>query len=132
MLMQSAKKILIAIMTIALFFATGCTDESDSKDLQKSKASSGVDNKGQISHEENQANGQDVNGKYFDNEVYTGDDGKEYSKTEEGTEVEITGDNLKTLMEEYEKVKGTGSEREKELLEQLQVIIDIMSDKSPQ
>ena len=61
--------------------------------------------------------------KYEDVAIYERD-GKKYAKTESGTEVELSGENLQRLMTEYVLVQGTGSEKEKELLDQMQVILD--------
>lgn len=64
------------------------------------------------------------NTKYGDTEVYENDKGVPVAKTESGVEVELTGDNLQKLFAEYEKVKGSGSDEEKELLDQLQLILE--------
>lgn len=61
--------------------------------------------------------------KYEDADIYE-KEGKKYAKTEDGTEVEFSGENMQALMEEYMQVQGTGSEKEKELLDQMQVILD--------
>lgn len=62
--------------------------------------------------------------KYGDAEVYTNADGKDAAKTESGVEVELSGDNLQKLYGEYQKVAGTGSDKEKELLDQIQLILE--------
>ena len=82
--------------------------------------SSSSDNSGT---EDADSQNQQVKPKYEDAELYE-KDGKKYAKTEDGTEVEFSGENMQTLMEEYMQVQGTGSEREKELLDQMQVILD--------
>jgi len=66
---------------------------------------------------------QEVAPKYEGVEIYE-KNGKKYAKTEDGTEVELSGENLQYLMGEYAKVQGTGSQREKELLDQMQIILD--------
>lgn len=62
--------------------------------------------------------------KYGDAEVYTNDNGKPAAKTESGVEVELTGENMGKLLEDYQKVQGSGSEEEKALLDQIQVILE--------
>jgi|GEM_PF-5273782 len=62
--------------------------------------------------------------KYGDAEVYTNDKGKDAAKTESGVEVELTTDNLAKLYDEYQKVAGSGSDKEKELLDQIQLILE--------
>lgn len=66
----------------------------------------------------------ETKGKYEDAKVYENKDGKPTAKTEDGTEVELTGENMQSLYAEYEKVRGTGSEKEKELLDKMQVILE--------
>lgn len=118
---------LLSVVALSLLAFSSCSGKDEAKDVP----SEVQENTDQSKNAETESK-EEVKGKYSDNEVYKGDDGKEYSKTEDGTEVEITGDNFQALLEEYEKVKGTGSEREKELLDQIQVIMDIMSAKQPQ
>ena len=62
--------------------------------------------------------------KYGDAEVYTNKNGNRAAKTESGVEVEFTEENITKLFEEYEKEKGSGSEREKEILDQIQLILE--------
>ncbi len=64
------------------------------------------------------------NTKYGDAEIYDNTNGVPSAKTESGVEVELTGDNLQKLFAEYEKVKGSGSETEKALLDQIQLILE--------
>lgn len=66
---------------------------------------------------------QETPGKYADAEIYE-KDGSKYAKTEDGTEVEMSGENLQKMMEEYTKVQGSGSAKEKEILDKMQVILD--------
>ena len=66
---------------------------------------------------------QDTPGKYADAEIYE-KEGKKYAKTEDGTEVEMSGDNLQKMMKDYSKVQGSGSAEEKEILDKMQVILD--------
>ena len=70
----------------------------------------------------------ETGGKYSDVEIYEGAEGNKYAKTESGVEVELTPENFETLMNEYMTVQGTGSEREKELLDQLQIFFYNMGD----
>ncbi len=63
--------------------------------------------------------------KYGNAEVYTDSKGNKAAKTEDGTEVELTSENLQNLMTEYAKVKGSGSEEEKKILDQIQVILEV-------
>lgn len=63
--------------------------------------------------------------KYGNAEVYTDSKGNKAAKTEDGTEVELTSENLQNLMTEYAKVKGRGSEEEKKILDQIQVILEV-------
>lgn len=68
--------------------------------------------------------------KYGNAEVYIDANGNKAAKTEDGTEVELTSDNMQKLMNEYAKVKGSGSDEEKKLLAQLQVIIEVQQAQS--
>ena len=61
---------------------------------------------------------------YGDAEIYTNENGKPAAKTNDGTEVEFTTENMQKLFAEYEKESGTGSEREKELLDQIQLFLE--------
>lgn len=72
---------------------------------------------------ENPQPSEEVKPKYSDAEIYE-KNGKKYAKTEDGDEVEISGDNVQKLMEDYQKVQGTGSAEEKEILDRIQVILD--------
>ena len=66
------------------------------------------------------------NTKYGEDDVYTNASGVPAAKTESGTEVELTGETLQELMDEYGKVTGTGTPEEKELLEKIQVLLETM------
>ena len=61
---------------------------------------------------------------YGDAEIYTNESGNPAAKTNDGTEVEFTTENMQKLFAEYEKESGTGSEREKELLDQIQLFLE--------
>ena len=125
--MKKINKIIMALVAIGVITASFASCTNNTKKDEEIPSSSQTETKDVKSSQE-----EEVKGKYSDNEVYKNDEGTEYSKTEDGTEVELSGDNFQNLMEEYEKVKGTGSEREKELLDQIQVIMDIISAKSPE
>ena len=66
------------------------------------------------------------NTKYGEDDVYTKANGVPAAKTESGTDVELTGETLQELMNEYGKVTGTGTPEEKELLEKIQVLLETM------
>lgn len=61
--------------------------------------------------------------KYGNAEVYE-KDGKPYAKTDDGKEVELTDENMGRLLEKYAKVQGSGSEEERDLLNQIQVFLE--------
>ncbi len=63
------------------------------------------------------------NTKYGDADVYE-KNGVPHAKTESGEEIEISSDNFAKLISEYEKVKGSGSAKEKELLDKIQLILE--------
>ena len=69
------------------------------------------------------ASPEDAKPKYADVEIYE-KEGVKYAKTEDGTEVEMTGENLQDMMQEYVKVQGSGTDEEKEILDRIQVILD--------
>ena len=62
--------------------------------------------------------------KYGNAEIYNNESGNPAAKTENGTEVELTNENMNKLFEEYQKVQGSGSDEEKELLDQIQLILE--------
>jgi len=62
--------------------------------------------------------------KYADANIYTNKDGQLAAKTDSGKEVEFTSDYMQKLFDEYEKVKGKDPKREKEILDELQLIMD--------
>lgn len=67
--------------------------------------------------------------KYGDAEVYTNEAGNPAAKTESGVEVELTGENMQKLMDEYAAVQGSGSEEEKALLDQIQVLLEVSQNQ---
>lgn len=103
------------------------SDKAETKpDDEKSEKKQPGEKKADASKEENKSETttppEDT--KYGDAEIYETKEGVPAAKTESGTEVELTGENLQNLFAEYEKEKGSGSEREKELLDQLQLILE--------
>lgn len=93
-----------------------------SKDDKESGKTSDTKDENTESAKEEASAPQDT--KYTEEDVYEKEDGVLAAKTESGTEVELTGESLQKIFAEYEEVKGSGSEREKELLDQLQLIFD--------
>lgn len=111
--------IVAAMMCVSILSACSTKDdgaEVDTSSAAESQTESTSD--GQIASEPS------ANTKYGDAEVYTNADGKDAAKTESGVEVELSGDNLQKLYGEYQKVAGTGSDKEKELLDQIQLILE--------
>lgn len=114
--MKSIK--LIAALTLILFvFSFAACSDND-----KAKAPK-VSSSAQESKENSSASSENENSKYKDAKVYE-KDGVPYAKTEKGIEVELSGESLMELMAEYEKVKGSGSEKESELLDKIQLILE--------
>ena len=116
------KKILslcLVILIVASFAACSKSDEkpSDTPPSDPTVSDSATSDTASQSSAE-------TKGKYEDAEVYENKDGNPAAKTEDGTEVELTGENMQSLFAEYEKVRGTGSEKEKELLDKMQVILE--------
>ena len=66
--------------------------------------------------------------KYENAQVYENADGNKAAKTKSGEEVELTGESMAELYAQYEKVRGTGSQEEKELLDKLQLILEAPRD----
>lgn len=87
------------------------TKEDTKEDAKQESASAGENSQGKISD------------KYGNAEVYE-KDGKPYAKTDDGKEVELTDENMGRLLEKYAKVQGSGSEEEKDLLNQIQVFLE--------
>ncbi len=90
---------------------------SATKEIPESKTSSG-----EAPSEQSEAAA-----KYGDAEVYKKGDSS-YAKTDDGIEVELSEKNLQRLFEEYTKVQGSGSDKEKELLNQIQLILEAPRD----
>lgn len=120
---MNIKKIIAAalatLMSVAIF--AGCSKDTGSS------AVPGSDEKGVQSSataDAESSSDAQTSTKYGNAPTYQTEDGKTAAKTESGTEVELTGENLAKIYAEYEKVKGSGSDREKELLDQLQLILE--------
>ncbi len=97
------------------------SDGTSSADNNEAKEDAAVTENNQA---DNNAPAQDnTPKKYGDAEVYQKDD-KPYAKTDDGKEVELTDDNLQKLLEAYAKVQGSGSQEEKDILNQIQVFLE--------
>ncbi len=117
--MKSIK--LIALLTLILFVFSFAACSNDNKTKTPEAPSSSQNN--DESKEVSSASSQNENTKYGDAKVYE-KDGVPHAKTQKGIEVELSGESLMELMAEYEKVKGSGSEKEKELLDKIQLILE--------
>ena len=117
--MKKLLSLCLVILIVASFAACSKSDEkpSDTPPSDPTVSDSATSDTASQSSAE-------TKGKYEDAEVYENKDGKPAAKTEDGTEVELTGENMQSLFAEYEKVRGTGSEKEKELLDKMQVILE--------
>ena len=107
---------LFLCLTLVFFvfsFAACSNNEEKTKEPKESSSQSSAENK----------NTAEDDTKYGDANVYE-KDGVPHAKTQSGQEVEISGDNFAELIEEYEKVKGSGSAKEKELLDKIQLILE--------
>jgi len=60
------------------------------------------------------------------------EDGTKIAKTEDGKEIEISSENFMDVYEKYEKVSGSDGESEEELLSEMQIILDSLSDSDAQ
>ncbi len=109
-----------ALCLILAFFA-GCKDSDTKEKLPSSAAESTTEpstlDKGADSSAAAPA-------KYENVDVYENADGNKAAKTESGEEVELTGESMQEIYAQYEKVRGTGSQEEKELLDKLQLILE--------
>lgn len=116
------KKIkLIAVLTLVLYifsFAACSNDDKTHTPQAPSSSQSDVGNKSVSSD-----SSKDENTKYENVKVYK-KGSVPYAKTEDGIEVELSADSFMELMAEYKKVKGSGSEKERELLDKIQLIIE--------
>lgn len=111
--------IVAAMMCVSILSA--CSSKDDGAEVDTSSA---ADSQTESASDAQTASEPSANTKYGDAEVYTNADGKDTAKTESGVEVELSGDNLQKLYGEYQKVAGTGSDKEKELLDQIQLILE--------
>ena len=117
--MKSIK--LIALLSLILFVFSFAACSNDNKAKTPEAPSSSQENI--ESKEASSASSPNENTKYGDAKVYE-KDGVPHAKTQKGEEVELSGESLMELMAEYEKVKGSGSEKEKELLDKIQLILE--------
>lgn len=112
---------LIAALTLILFifsFSACSNDDKTQTPQAPSSSQSNAENKAVSSD-----SSKEENTKYGDAKVYE-KDGVPHAKTQKGVEVELSGESLMELMAEYEKVKGSGSQKEKELLDKIQLILE--------
>ena len=141
-LLKTAVAALAAVSLVCAF--GGCSSDKNSKkidpfsDTQKSETKENKDasidtNSAASVSESGAAESKDapVSGapskeetKYGNAEIYNNESGNPAAKTENGTEVELTNENMNKLFEEYQKVQGSGSDEEKELLDQIQLILE--------
>ena len=119
---MNTKKILALVLTTLMCVCalSACSTKDDASEVDTIK---GTEIQSETASESS-AEVQNEGTKYGDAEVYINADGKEAAKTESGVEVELSGDNFAKLYEEYQKVAGTGSDKEKELLDQIQLILE--------
>ncbi len=114
-------KLLSLILSICLVFAAfvSCAKEETNtpEKINPPKEQSSDSN-------QEQSSAAAPDSKYGEAEVYQNDKGNPAAKTEDGTEVELTGESMESIYSEYEKVKGSGSEKERELLDKLQLILE--------
>ncbi|MDY3304734.1 MAG: hypothetical protein SOW78_10785 [Clostridia bacterium] len=101
------------------------TDKNKNSDGQSDNASANQNETAASGSNQSGNSAQNEQTKYGNAEVYTDSKGNKAAKTEDGTEVELTSENLQNLMTEYAKVKGSGSEEEKKILDQIQVILEV-------
>ena len=111
--------IVVAMMCVSILSA--CSTKDDAAEIDTSSA---AESQTESASDAQIASEPSADTKYGDAEVYTNADGKDAAKTESGVEVELSGDNLQKLYGEYQKVAGTGSDKEKELLDQIQLILE--------
>ena len=117
----------VAVAGVASYLAFFKNDDKNTPDSESESSQEEIE--GDLPSSKGDAtSSSDANSKYSDAEVYTNEKGNPAAKTESGVEVELTPDNVARLFEEYEKVKGTNSEREKELLDQIQLILEVPRD----
>jgi len=128
---------LAAMMCVCVLSACSSKDdgtEPDTSSAAESQPESASDGKATAeSQQESTSDAQitpeiQIQSGFGNTEEYTNADGNEVVKTKSGVEVEVSGENFARLYGEYKKVSGTGSDKEKELLEQLQLVIEKLPD----
>ena len=117
--MKSIK--LIVALTLILFVFSFAACSNDNKAPSPKQPSSSQNNT-EIKEASSSAS-ENENTKYGDAKVYE-KNGVPHAKTQKGEEVELSSESFMELMAEYEKVKGSGSEKEKELLDKIQLILE--------
>ena len=109
---------LFAVLTLTIFiFSFVSCSKNEEKEIDTKSPTS------QNSSEKTDKITEESSTKYGNANVYE-KNGVPHAKTESGTEVEISSDNLTQLISEYENVKGSGSDKEKELLDKIQLILE--------
>ncbi len=118
---------LISIMVLALFILSfaACSSDKTNEEMEITSSASQEEIKTDKKEEPSSQNtsAPEDGAKYSEAKVYE-KGGVPHAKTESGQEVELSGESLNKLIAEYEKVKGTGSEKEKELLDKIQLILE--------
>ncbi len=117
--MKSKSILLISLVSILLFVFSGCAKDTNTEKTDTLKPQT---NKTQTQNASDASNASD-GAKYANAEVYE-KKGTPHAKTDDGQEVELTGENLQKLVEDYQKVQGTGSKEEKDLLNKIQLILE--------
>lgn len=122
------KKIITLITALALVGSvfTGCSSKESSKnnDEKKTAETTSAATVESVASDAGKSAEENQNTKYGNAEVYTNDEGKKAAKTESGVEIELSTDKLAELYGEYQKVQGSGSDAERELLDQIQLILE--------
>lgn len=112
---------LLIVLCLSLAFFAGCKG-TDSKEIPASSA--GESSAASQTTDKSTDSSAGAPAKYENADVYENANGNKAAKTESGEEVELTGESMQEIYAEYEKVRGTGSAKEKELLDKLQLILE--------
>ena len=123
------KLISVAALTLFILSFAACSSDKAKEDNNIPPSNSQEEVKTEKKEESTQQNtsAPEDGAKYSEAKVYE-KGGVPHAKTESGQEVELSGESLNRLIAEYEKVKGTGSEKEKELLDKIQLILEAPRD----
>ena len=111
--------LLISLVSILLFVFSGCAKDTHTENTETAKPQTNETQTQKAGDNTNTSDG----AKYGNAEVYE-KKGTPHAKTDDGQEVELTGENLQKLVEDYQKVQGTGSKEEKDLLNKIQLILE--------